>query len=422
MDETTAEKSVETPQEESSTPQSGKLFENITEDGVVKTEYRLSDIDEYLKKIEDLSFIECASNLREVNTTIFSIQNLKSMLDGFNENSGNEEDSVGKEVALNNIVEQSMEESGLNAKDFYENYDHNLEVLEALKKALTEKVEAAKAHRSAKYINDEMISVLEKRIDRLVNSDNINKDYLLKRFNHVLEAFKNRTDWKWLHSKACNIVANKRTCRAFVKMVQSFSIESLKGLCKFSSLEELKSVEYNIAILTSDIFITQCIMVVLNKIALSEEKSGYDTYVKTLILNLLDVKSGIFDLCEDPNDYLNRLSQSLLIIGWSLALRIDPRYSINQKKWTNIDEYTASFKLYDDKEPIIYHFLKLQDSFIENKLPNGNVPNEWFVDYVDTMVDKSAVTPDTEVNSDSTPNDTLLDEQDSNNNEGENQS
>lgn len=421
MDEPKIEVNTGNTPEEGTSTKSGKLFDTIVEDGVVKSEYRLSDIEEYMKRIDELSFIECAGNLREVNSTIFSIQNLKAMLDGFNKNSGNDDESVGKEIALNNIVEQSMEESGLNAKEFYANYDHNIEVLEAMKKALTEKVDEARAHNSAKYINDEMIAVLEKRIARLKESDNINKDYLLKRFNHVLEAFKERTNWKWIHSKACIMIENKRTMKNLMKSIQSYSISTLRGLCKFSSEDELKEVERSISILVSDINLAQCIMVILNKISLSEEKSGYDSYIKTLILNLLDIKSGIFDLCENPNDYLNQLSQSLSIIGWSIMIRIDSKYQINFKVWNVIDEYTSSCRIFKEEEPIIYHQLKLQDSFIQNKLPNGNVPCEWVIDYIAALTQNNTNSSNTEVREESTSDDTLLDEHDPiNNNEGEN--
>jgi len=280
-------------------------------DKLVFGAYSMNDIDDYIKKLGTLTHIECAGMLKSVKSHREEMKNIKSMYDNLK---ALEQSELGTDLAVQNAEDQ-IKANNPNDKDFdlesfAANYDANMEALDRLQKALEDKVKEGEEKYSSKFYNDEMIQMLEKRIS-LLNPDDINYEYNLKRYNVVLNAVQNRTDHNYIIKRLINMGMNKKIRREFLAEMRTkeLNIGKMKGLKRLANSDTLTNVEHFMVMHFGHY--AKVFLMALNRILLSEERTGKDTWAKQIILNASDLELGMFDLM-DPKEYARKLQEDMI--------------------------------------------------------------------------------------------------------------
>lgn len=289
------------------------LKEMADEAHAVYGAYSMEDIDNYIAKLDTLTHIECASMLKEVRNHKTSMESLKQLYDGLKGIESTDESSIGTDLALQNAEDALHEqnpEDDFSLKKFGEEFDSNMAALNRLEEALEAKVKEGESKYSSKFYNDEMIQMIEKRI-RLLREDDPNYEYHLKRYNVVLNAVRNRLDHNYLLKRFIGFSQNKKIRRELVTAIQvkNWDVKSLKGFRRLINEETLTNVQYYFINLFG--VYAKIMMVALNRVLLSEEKTGKDTWAKQLVLNASDIVLEMFDL-TDVDEY-NKMLQDQFI-------------------------------------------------------------------------------------------------------------
>lgn len=291
------------------------LQEMATENHAVYGAYSMADIDNYIAKLDTLTHIECASMLKEVRNHKNSMEQLKQLYDGLKGMETPDESSIGTDLALQNAEEELHKqnpEDDFSLKQFGEEFESNMAALNRLEEALEAKVKEGESKYSSKFYNDEMIQMIEKRI-RLLKEDDPNYDYHLKRYNVVLNAVQNRLDHQYLLKRFVGFAQNKKIRKELIAAIQvkNWDVKSLKGFRRLINEETLTNIQYYFINLFG--VYAKVMMVALNRVLISEERTGRDTWAKQLILNASDISLNMFNLM-DVNEYNKNLQDQFIPI------------------------------------------------------------------------------------------------------------
>ena len=307
------------PNEEAVTPSTDNVVKSADE-AVVYGKYRFEDIEEYIEHIDEISFLEATTMIKGIDRNLNSLESMKMNLDILFERDPEAPvepdpetglyvttEQLGASVASKNLLEQS-DEMAADANDFYANYKYNVETMNRLKTLLQKKIDAAEGQCSTKYINDEMIRMLEKRL-RLLDPQEPNYEWRKRRFTNILAAFSDRNNLNYLQNRATTMLQNKAFVRDLKRELKDYKTRHLKALKRIAKLDQLSLIEYYLGCCMNSSVAGATLMIILNKIALAEVRSGNDAWVKVLVLNIVDIHKRFYDI-GDGSKYLEKITDS----------------------------------------------------------------------------------------------------------------
>lgn len=288
---------------------------------VVYGKYHFDDIEKYIAEIDSISFLEAVNMIKSIDRNLQQLEFMKSTLDGlYNRNPDApiekdpetglyvKQDNLGADIASKNLLEES-DDMADDANDFYANYNYNVEKMTELKALLQKKVDDAEGQHSTKYINDEMVRMLEKRL-RLLDENVMNYAWHKRRYENILAAFSDRTNLDYLTNRIGIMLRNKSFIRDLKKELKNYSNTHFRALRRIAKSDQIEVLEYYLGCTMFSKVSGAIVMVALNRIAKAELASGKDAWVKVLLLNIVDIHKKYFDIGE-PNEYLTAITDHI---------------------------------------------------------------------------------------------------------------
>lgn len=260
------------------------------------SEYELEGTDEIIKGIPSLNYLKLTNLKHDMQKQLEMLESSKSLMDTLE--SMGASDELGKKVAIANILGDKEYKNDI--KIFVETYEANKNKMTAVIDAINlEMKKYDDIQKGTKFYTELYISNLEEVMAKLASSTKN-----IESFIYTLDAFKNRTgiDFIKAYSKGyivCNIkmdVIKKRD--KCVKLYldafsQLFTNEQIKMFEDYIS----EKFEKNDRVITT--FMTD-----LGKMINKEKQTGKYNYVKVLVMNIVDIVNGIYDL-EGGKEYFD---------------------------------------------------------------------------------------------------------------------
>ena len=277
------------------------------------SKFDFGNIDEYLIKLEDLSFLEAVSYKKKIDTEIARWKSCKSMLKAISDLKL--DDTTNRELMkINAMADYNFTES---IEDFESHYEENLEKLNKISIKLVEMVNSHKHEMdSTKFLTNEMIHLMHVKFDKL-NSNELNYNYTKNKIKTVIEAFQHRLDLSYLRYKLeIYLKTNKnnirRDFRDNMKIINSGKRSKvINDLIRYFN-EDIVYAMYDrlMSAFSDDTNATYIMMGFIAKIMNTEKKSSKDAYAKVFVLNLSDIYNDIFDIDIENYKYMENVESS----------------------------------------------------------------------------------------------------------------
>lgn len=279
------------------------------------SKFDFGEIDEYLKKLEDLSFLEAVSYKKKIDAEIARWKSCKSMLKAITDLKL--DDTTNRELMKINAMEDyNFTES---IEDFESHYEENLDKLIKISMKLVEMINSHKHEMdSTRFLTDEMIHLMQVKLDKL-DTTALNYEYNKLRMETVINAFQNRRDMSFMQYK---LETYLRTSKANIKREFRDNEKAINNNRRTKVINDLirffnEDIAYAIYerlmyAFNDDIYATYLMMCLLAKIMNAEKKTSKDVWAKVFALNLSDIYNNIFDidiLSDGEDSYLTKVNK-----------------------------------------------------------------------------------------------------------------
>ena len=324
------------------------------------SKFEFGDIDEYLTKLEDLSFLEAVSYKKKIDSEIARWKSCKGMLKAISDLKL--DDTTNRELMKINAMEDYNFTESID--DFESHYEENLDKLNKISSKLVEIVNSHKHEMdSTKFLTEEMIHLMQVKVDKL-DPTGLNYSYNLTRMENVITAFENRLNLDYLKYKLeiylktskANI---KRDFRENVNLINNGRRSKvINDLIRFFNEDIMYAVyERLMYAFNDDVNATYVMLGFIAKIMNTEKKTAKDVWAKVFVLNLSDIYNNIFDIecsAEGESSYITKVEKifypiiSEFLKSQKMKDKINDRIAFGlktptkKKKETIADEETAS--------------------------------------------------------------------------------
>ena len=300
-----------------------ELIERVDDLPDVPEELRAANIDvtedeieEYIKGLDSLCLLEASQLKREIDNNLRQWQMCKQALDEIAEKKPDDDD-LNKEVLRSNILQSVNVDS---PDTFNAEYERNVGYLTKISDKLLQIIDKDRDKvDSTVFMTNEMLTIMKKRRDslkpemlnyqrELKTADMIistfedrliggydNRHFLFERFQSYLAAHRKELS-KSFRSEAKTVLYNQKT-------------RAIKDLCtQFSETTVAKFMDRLRDAFDDDSGLILAFTSFLVKQLDNGKKNGTDSQAKLLILDLVDIYNGIYDVPNvDENDYLDDL-------------------------------------------------------------------------------------------------------------------
>ena len=276
------------------------------------SKFDFGEIDEYLKKLEDLSFLEAVSYKKKIDEEIARWKSCNSMLKAIADLKL--DDTVNRELMKINAMEDYEFTESID--DFESHYDDKLNMIS------NKLVEMVNSHKhemdSTSFLTNEMIHLMKVKLDKL-DPNGINYEYNKTRMETVIKAFSNRRDLSFLGYKLevylktskNNIKRDFRDNESTINNNRRTKV--INDLIRFFSEDIVYAIyERLMCAFNDDIYATYIMMGFLAKIMNTEKKTSKDIWAKVFALNLSDIYNNIFDidiLADGEDSYMRKIEK-----------------------------------------------------------------------------------------------------------------
>ena len=267
----------ETAQEESGEP----APENDAVDDALYEKYGLKELDEYIKDIENLSYLELVSLRNQMHGNIDRIESCKASMDQLKSAAV----QLNSAAAMANCLDHYGID--LTADEFYEMYDLYMPKMKQITDLCSINIKGIGPRaNSTKYMTGNMILVLEKRLFSLDSTDAANASRI-KELTTNIDIYKNRTDFTWISKKLTNMIQNKKQLRLMAKALTSGTVSDIFGTLAqhFAPVNLGGFVTYLQDQLEYEDGDILALLYCLNRILDVKASGGEETWVKVFVLN-----------------------------------------------------------------------------------------------------------------------------------------
>ena len=295
----------------------------------------------FLAKLKDLTFLELVDLSRRVNNEVARWNGCKTALECIADMKLG--DSNNRTVMMLN----SMAHFGYNGtqEEFSKDYTEKMEQLKNISAVLTAHIESKKEGLgTTSFTTREMIALMEKRASE-IEVQSADKS-ALKYSNHVIEIFKDRTNFTFLKNRLqIYLKTNKKDIkRAITEMKGSTMPKCMKILTRIFGNDTMYRVWYTLIMnhIDHDADAVFVLLSFLAKLTETEKNTGNAVWAKVFILNISDCQRKVFDL-EDPSEYIEKV--------WSNFHTLIDQFLYNNKINSRIQPgYNYTFKLEQPEE------------------------------------------------------------------------
>lgn len=284
--------------------------------------------DEYFNKVcadmENMNFIEITKIQKELKnekeqliSAKDTVENIISMKDSLNKV---DEDDTDNDLT-SAIDEANAEfETGISdMKKFIDNFDETMDKMDKLiarAEEISHKFDDVK--KTTSFLNDAMIQIVEKNLARMENNPKVTKNIRIFT-NELKNIFTNRTSVDFILSKIPDKKSyvrrlknemNKETGNQYVKSVQK---NVTAAFCSVFSVKQMQSFEdylkalFNIDGDTETVFYFQYVLYLIYNAEKTTGKYGKHKWIEMLIMNVLDIVDGNYDLEGGEEFYKSQL-------------------------------------------------------------------------------------------------------------------
>lgn len=276
------------------------------------SKFDFGDIDEYLTKLEELSFLEAVSYKKKIDAEIARWKSCESMLKAISDLKL--DDTTNRELMKINAMENyDFTES---IEDFESHYEENLGKLEKIGAKLVEMVNAHKDEMdSTKFLTNEMIHLMSGKLAKL-DPNSLNYNLNKAKMETVIDAFSNRLSLDYLSNKLdVYLKTNKNNIKRDFRDNETAinggrRTKVINDLIRFFN-EEIAYSLYERLMYTfdDDVYATYLMLGFIAKIMNTEKNSSRDSWAKVFALNLSDIRNGIFDI-GDSKGYMTAIRET----------------------------------------------------------------------------------------------------------------
>lgn len=268
------------------------------------------DLQELLDSIDSMPYIEIGGLKQRTENDVIQLQNVKQFVDTVKEI----DDPTTRKIAEANILDNVKLQTEIN--DFNTSYEEDMKKFGIIIDKCTAKLNEIPEEERNKtsFLSNSMVESLKYRIDK-IDPNNLNYDYIVKKYNEVIHAFEYRMDHTYLIDRAKSFMSNKKNLKMIKKYLSDngYAKKVMKPLSVTIRIEIVKDAMEELLDITGSEKSTILFIIFLSKIMEKEKRSGKDSYVKVMILNLADLHNKVFDL-SDPDYYREYLKSTLLPI------------------------------------------------------------------------------------------------------------
>ena len=290
-------------------------MDGMDENLIISQEY----VDKTLQEIEEMNFIETQKFIREVKyqqnnlvsakDTAENFLVLKNQMDAGMLSEDDADDFSSKIEESNAEVDTGVED----VQTFLDNYEDTKEKMQII-------LDAAENHlhiyddvkKTTSFLSEEMLKVLEKNRDKIDDSNPMYKTLRIY-YKEVMNVFQNRTSTEWIEQQLPSTKIEvgrlqrdlkKDTTGTVMSNVQKRVAGSLYSMF---SAAQLNAFENFLTDLYKDMggsdlafYVQYALFLVYNK-EKTNKPYGKHKWVEAAIMNVLDVKSDVFDLEGGPD-------------------------------------------------------------------------------------------------------------------------
>ena len=280
------------------------------------SKFDFGDIDEYLTKLEDLSFLEAVSFKKKIDAEIARWKSCKGMLKAISDLKL--DDSVNRELMKINAMEDYKFTESID--DFESHYEENLEKLNKISAKLVELINSHKHEMdSTRFLTKEMVHLMQVKLDKL-DPNGMNYEYNKSKMETVIEAFKKRRDLKYLNYKMeiylktgkANIKRDFRDNASLINNGRRSKV--INDLIRFFNEDIVYALyERLMYAFNDDVNATYIMLGFIAKIMNTEKKTSKDAWAKVFVLNLSDIYNNIFDieyLSDGEDSYMMKVRKT----------------------------------------------------------------------------------------------------------------
>ena len=345
------------------------ILTDAANDHILYRDYDINTLDQYMTNIDSMSLLESISLKNSVAKELNRLESCKTMLNAVDDLRQNfdfvapgkevtmmDRKNAGTDVDKKILAANYLDEYGFdeNTDEFNKLYDSYQPKLKELTDKLTAHIDAcSKDAASTTYMTNDFLHIIDKRLNNM-KPDEMNYEYTSTRLETLKTAFSNRTDITFLKNKLQLFTSNKTHMKNLAKALKgTFSGIAAKLNKNFSPITMREFVNCMEDCFENDHIKVISLLYFLNYVCSSEAKSNNDVWVKVLMLNISDIRKGIWDLnihwstylkntCDTLDDYLSEIKDYLI----KRKVKINPQILTQYEKVMN---YVPEEKKEDEK-------------------------------------------------------------------------
>lgn len=321
--------------------------------------------DEDIKAFRELPFIDLYQKREEYVKQRENLKSAKEMLDALQLNKF--EDKFGQMIEVSN--ELDMRGIAEDAKEFMEQYDPLMNecnrIIDCADKVLAEfnKDEINKSS----FLANSLCQSIDMKVANVLNSGDCNALRIAKRMNIIKDAYSNRTNYSYIFNKL-KYYQNVKTIYSDYKKLGGTKVLNYINKQFGEAFKDPKMKNFILGIQSmlpediSDTYMALFITYWLARVYEREYESGNFAYVKTLMMNVYDTFTGVYDLPGGTDLVkLTIFTIARLLDTFAMLKRT------NSKKETNesvLNFYNTTINAYESQKTVL---LNLSNSPIEDE-------------------------------------------------------
>lgn len=298
------------------------ILSTTADDNIVYKDYNMADLDKYIEKIPSMTMLESVSlknsvtkeldRLESCHTMVKAVSELKDNFDTVTpgkEHAPADNTDVGKNILTANYLDEyGYEESAEEFKRLYDAYQPKLtSLVETIDKHIEE---CSKQAASTKYMTNDFLHIIEKKINNMKPTD-MNYDYTMKKLQVLKSAFENRTDLTYLSNKLSTFIKNKTHMKNLAKAMNgTFTNIGGKLRSNFTDASMNSFLNGMEAVFGQDREAVIILVYFLDYVCSTEIKTNADSWVKVFVLNITDIRRGIWDMDMHFDKYLAQVDSA----------------------------------------------------------------------------------------------------------------
>lgn len=287
------------------------ILSTTADDNIVYKNYNMTDIDKYIEKVPSMTMLEAVSLKNSVTKELERLESCHTMVKAVSEIKDNfDPANVDNKIMTANYLDTyGYEESADEFKNLYNTYQPKLtSLVEAIDKHIAE---CSKQAASTKYMTNDFLHIIEKKINNMKPTD-MNYDYTMKKLQVLKTTFENRTDLTYLSNKLSLFIKNKTHLKNLAKAMNG-TFTNIGGKLRSSFTDAslnsfLNGME---AVFGQDRDAVIILIYFLDYVCATEAKTNADSWVKVFVLNITDIRRGIWDMDIHFDKYLAQVDSAL---------------------------------------------------------------------------------------------------------------